>query len=209
MSNKKKRQDIDDQYILFEKNQDLGYHFLHKYYPIHATNPDMQQVVMLGLWKACLKFDPSRGLKLSTFAYRCMRNELLMYLRKDDMSRQIKANVTVLSINAEMEGGDSFEEILGSGDFTNAVDEKIDLERMLDSLPNRQKRMLIMRNIDDMSQQQIGVLEKCSRSRVSRLITTAREQLNQEYNQDLTRIQSESDQEEKGETEHDGNSNPE
>jgi len=154
----------------------------------------MQQVVMLGLWKACLKFDPSRGLKLSTFAYRCMRNELLMYLRKDDLSRQMKASVTVLSLNAEMEGGDSFEEILGGGDFTEAVDNKIDLERMLDSLPDRQKRMLIMRNIDDMSQQQIGSIEKCSRSRVSRLITTAKEQINQSFNQDLTKIGEETKQ---------------
>lgn len=158
---------------------------------------------MLGLWKACLKFDPTRGLKLSTFAYRCMRNELLMYLRKDDMLRQMKANITVLSLNAEMEGGDSFEEILGGGDFTESIDNKIDLESMLDSLPDRQKRMLIMRNIDDMSQQQIGNLENCSRSRVSRLITTAKEQLNQEFNQDLTKIQQESS-EEKGETKHDG-----
>ena len=158
----------------------------------------MQQVVMLGLWKACLKFDPSRGLKLSTFAYRCMRNELLMYLRKDDMSRQMKCGVTVLSLNAEMEGGDSFEEILGGGDFTNEVNERIDLERMLDTLPERQKRMLIMRNIEDMSQQQIGNIEKCSRSRVSRLITTAKEQLNQDYDEDMTRIL------EKGETKQDG-----
>lgn len=110
-----------------------------------------------------------------------MKNELLMSLRKDDAHKQLQAKVVVVSINAEMEGGDAFESILGGGDFTEAVNDKIDLERMLDKLPSRQKRILIMRNLRDMSQQQIGDIEHCSRSRVSRLITTAKEQLNKDY----------------------------
>jgi DNA-directed RNA polymerase specialized sigma subunit len=61
--------------------------------------------------------------------------------------------------------------------------------------------MLIMRNIDDMSQQQIGNIENCSRSRVSRLITTAKEQLKQDFNQDLTNKTNQ------GETKHDGDNN--
>ena len=186
-NNKNKRFKPEERYKLFEENQDLGYHFLHKYYPVYATNPDLQQVVMMGLWKACLSYDPNRGLKLSTFAYRCMRNELLMFLRKDDLSRQTRANITVLSLNAEMEGGDTFEDILGRGDFTDSINDKIDLERMLESLPDRQQRMLIMRSLKDMSQKQIGDIEKCSRSRVSRLITTAKEQLNQRFNQDYNK----------------------
>ena len=150
---------------------------MHKYFPVYASNPDIQQVVMMGLWKACLKFDPKRGLKLSTFAYRCMRNELLMYLRKDEYSKQTRNNVTMLSLNAEMEGGDSFLDILGCADFTEDSIRKIDAELLLESLPERQTRILKMRYYEDMSQQQIGDIETCSRSRVSRLITAAKESL--------------------------------
>ena len=132
---------------------------------------------MMGLWKACLKFDPKRGLKLSTFAYRCMRNELLMYLRKDEYSKQTRNNVTMLSLNAEMEGGDSFLDILGCADFTEDSIRKIDAELLLESLPERQTRILKMRYYEDMSQQQIGDIETCSRSRVSRLIAAAKESL--------------------------------
>ena len=134
---------------------------------------------MMGLWKACLKYDPDRGVKLSTFAYRCMKNELLMYLRKDEYTKQTKNNVTVLSLNAEMEGGDSFLDLLGCADFTEDSIRKIDADLLLQTLPERQTRILKMRYFEDLSQQQIGDIETCSRSRVSRLITAAKEQLKQ------------------------------
>lgn len=41
---------------------------------------DAIQVASVGLWHACQRFDPTRGIKLSTYAAQCMRGYLLSAL---------------------------------------------------------------------------------------------------------------------------------
>ena len=48
---------------------------------------------MMGLCKAANKFDPGKGYRFSTFASMCIRNEMLMFLRKTN--RQVNAEVSL------------------------------------------------------------------------------------------------------------------
>ena len=48
---------------------------------------------MVGLCKAANNYDPDRGVRFSTFSSMCIRNEMLMFLRK--LNRQVNAEVSL------------------------------------------------------------------------------------------------------------------
>lgn len=64
-------------------NEKLVYDLLKKYFSMYSKSEDMQQEARIGLWKACMTFDENHGVAFSSYAYRCMRNEVLMALRKE------------------------------------------------------------------------------------------------------------------------------
>ena len=64
---------------LFHDNLRLAYHFGNRWAQRLAgvlEPDDVLQLAMLGLWQACLAWDPDRG-QLSTLASACIRNECL------------------------------------------------------------------------------------------------------------------------------------
>lgn len=56
---------------------------------------DLIQEGMIGLWKACKTFNKTRGTMFSTYAVKCIRNEMYMFLRKE---RKHIENVTSLDM---------------------------------------------------------------------------------------------------------------
>ena len=70
---------------LYFKNEALVYHVLNKKFPMSRFDDDFQQIARLGLWKACLSYDETKG-KFSTYAVPCIANQIKMELRK--MSRK-------------------------------------------------------------------------------------------------------------------------
>ena len=70
---------------LYFENEALVYHVLHKKFPMSCFDDDFQQIARLGLWKACLRYDETKG-KFSTYAVPAIENEIKMELRK--MSRK-------------------------------------------------------------------------------------------------------------------------
>lgn len=66
---------------LFEKNEKLAYHVLHKYYPTYSQYEDYKQLALLGLWVACITYDENKGIKFSSYAGKCIMNEIRLSLR--------------------------------------------------------------------------------------------------------------------------------
>ena len=66
---------------LYFKNEALVYHVLNKKFPMSRFDDDFQQIARLGLWKACLSYDETKG-KFSTYAVPCIANQIKMELRK-------------------------------------------------------------------------------------------------------------------------------
>lgn len=60
--------------VEFGKNQFQNYSHLAE---------DIQQHAYIGLWRACRTFDDTKGYEFSTYAYKCMKNEVLIFLRKE------------------------------------------------------------------------------------------------------------------------------
>ena len=75
------RGDPEAKNILIEHNLRLVAHVAKKYQGCDEDPDDLISIGTIGLIKAISTFDPSRTSKLSTYAARCIDNELLMMFR--------------------------------------------------------------------------------------------------------------------------------
>ncbi|MCD8145560.1 MAG: RNA polymerase sporulation sigma factor SigK [Oscillospiraceae bacterium] len=67
---------------LIEHNLRLVAHIAKKYFVQTDDQDDLVSIGTIGLIKAVNTFQPDRGIKLATYASRCIENEILMYLRR-------------------------------------------------------------------------------------------------------------------------------
>lgn len=116
---------------LFEKNMNLVHWVLHNRFPSFAFDEDMQQEGMLGLWKGCLAYDEAVS-KPSTFLTRCIQNSVLIALRKE------KKEPGTVPLSELEEVGVFFK----ATDGTEEEFARIELEEMLEYLPERDKQLL-------------------------------------------------------------------
>ena len=76
--------------ILIERNLRLVAHIVKKYQGAPEELDDLISIGTIGLIKAVHTFDAKKASRLSTYAARCIDNELLMYLRsKKKTSREV------------------------------------------------------------------------------------------------------------------------
>lgn len=71
---------------LIEQNMNLAYMLANRYYKMHRGKIEFEEIrsaSLLGLVKAADNFDETRGLAFSTFAFTCIKNEILIYLRSN------------------------------------------------------------------------------------------------------------------------------
>jgi RNA polymerase sporulation-specific sigma factor len=67
---------------LIEHNLRLVAHIVKKYFVQTDEQDDLISIGTIGLIKAINTYRPDKGIKLATYAARCIENEILMYLRK-------------------------------------------------------------------------------------------------------------------------------
>lgn len=67
--------------ILVERNLRLVAHIIKKYYSANVETDELISVGTVGLIKAINSFDSEKGVRLSTYASRCIDNEILMFFR--------------------------------------------------------------------------------------------------------------------------------
>ena len=73
---------------MIENNLRLVAHIVKKYVPVEWENEDLLSVGTIGLIKAVDSYQSSRGSKLSTYAAKCIENEILMTLRGEKKRRR-------------------------------------------------------------------------------------------------------------------------
>lgn len=114
------------------ENMRLVYHFVKRLPHVSPSDfDDLVQIGRIGLIKAASTFDDSKGTKFSTYAARCINNEINMYFRKERPHRSdISLNDTIYVDNngSELEigqilsdGSDFVDEIVDEDDFTKAI----------------------------------------------------------------------------------------
>lgn len=73
--------------VLIERNLRLVVYIARKFENTGVGIEDLVSIGTIGLIKAVNTFDPSKKIKLATYASRCIENEILMYLRRNSKTR--------------------------------------------------------------------------------------------------------------------------
>ena len=73
--------------ILIERNLRLVVYIARKFENTGVGVEDLVSIGTIGLIKAINTFNPSKKIKLATYASRCIENEILMYLRRNNKTR--------------------------------------------------------------------------------------------------------------------------
>ena len=88
--------DIAARNMLVEHNLRLVAHIIKKYYGTQSEQDDLVSIGTIGLIKAINTFDMNKNIKLSSYASRCIENEILMHFRNAKKSAQdISLNETI------------------------------------------------------------------------------------------------------------------
>lgn len=90
--------------ILIEHNLRLVAHIVKKYHMVDRDLEDLISIGTIGLIKAIDTFDMNKGIRLATYASRCIDNELLMMLRSN--KKQSKEVYLYEPIGADREGNE-------------------------------------------------------------------------------------------------------
>ncbi|HHV32913.1 MAG: sigma-70 family RNA polymerase sigma factor [Ruminococcaceae bacterium] len=80
--------DLSAKNELIEHNLRLVAHIIKKYYANSNDQDDLISIGTIGLIKAVNTFDSSKGIRLSSYAARCIENEVLMFFRSSKKSAQ-------------------------------------------------------------------------------------------------------------------------
>lgn len=162
--------------ILIERNLRLVAHIAKKYQNVDEDMEDLISIGTIGLIKAVASFDSGKG-KLSTYASRCIDNELLMLLRsKKKTSREVSLYEP---IGTDKEGNeinllDIIEtEQIDVVDKLEIISNLRKLGRMLQNLEEREQEIIYLRyglmTGKEVTQREIGERLGISRSYVSRI----------------------------------------
>lgn len=76
-----KEGDVNARNKLVEHNLRLVAHIIKKYYASSTEQDDLVSIGTIGLIKAINTYDSDKNIKLSSYASRCIENEVLMYFR--------------------------------------------------------------------------------------------------------------------------------
>ena len=166
---------------LIEHNLRLVAHVVRKYTVPGLTQDDLVSVGTLGLIKAVNTYKPDTKTPLSTYAARCIENEVLMQLRA---AKKRRNDVSLTDpIGMDGEGNDiSFQDILGTpGDMVeDAAIRRMNMQQVrsaLKKLPQRERAVLEMRygllGGRPLLQHEVASKMGISRSYISRIETHA------------------------------------
>ena len=180
--------------VLIERNLRLVAHIVKKYQHPEEDMEDLISIGTIGLIKAVMTFDDSKGSRLATYAARCIDNELLMMLR----SRKKTARDVSLydPIGTDREGNEiSLLDIMehtapGIVEKIDLKDNIIHLYRVLDQvLSERESQVIRMRyglyNRKSMTQREVADILGISRSYVSRIEKNAIQKLRKDFQKDF------------------------
>ncbi len=165
--------------ILVEHNLRLVVYIAKKFDNTGVGVEDLISIGTIGLIKAINTFNPDKNIKLATYASRCIENEILMYLRRNNKT---KLEVSIDEpLNVDWDGNELLlSDILGTEEdvIYRNIEEEVDrklLRKALSKLSERERIIVDLRfglNTDDgneRTQKEVADLLGISQSYISRL----------------------------------------
>lgn len=176
--------------VLIERNLRLVVYIARKFENTGVGIEDLVSIGTIGLIKAVNTFDPGKKIKLATYASRCIENEILMHLRRNN---KIRAEVSFDEpLNIDWDGNELLlSDVLGTENdiIYKAIEEEVDkklLQSALLKLSPREKRIMELRfglaNGEEKTQKEVADLLGISQSYISRLEKRIIKRLRKEIN---------------------------
>lgn len=172
-------QDADSRSKLIEHNLRLVVYIAKKFDNTGVGVEDLISIGTIGLIKGINTFNPEKNIKLATYASRCIENEILMYLRKNNKT---KLEVSIDEpLNVDWDGNELLlSDILGTDEdviyrgVENEVEKKL-LYNAIEKLNHRERIIVEMRyglnnrEGEEMTQKEVAESLGISQSYISRL----------------------------------------
>ena len=169
----------DAKKMLIEHNLRLVVYLARKFENTGICVEDLISIGTIGLIKGINTFNPEKKIKLATYASRCIENEILMYLRRNN---KLKLEVSFdESLNVDWDGNELLlSDILGTDEDIIYRDMETEAEIVLlraavDTLGKREKEIICLRygigrkDGKEMTQKEVADLLGISQSYISRL----------------------------------------
>jgi RNA polymerase sporulation-specific sigma factor len=163
--------------ILIERNLRLVVYIARKFENTGIGIEDLVSIGTIGLIKAVNTFDPQKKIKLATYASRCIENEILMYLRRNNKTRSEVSFDEPLNI--DWDGNELLlSDVLGTENdiISKPIEEQVDrhlLHLAMGRLTNREKIIMELRfgldNGVEKTQKEVADRLGISQSYISRL----------------------------------------
>ncbi len=171
--------DMNARSVLIEHNLRLVVYIAKKFENAGVNVEDLISIGTIGLIKAVNTFKIDKKIKLATYASRCIENEILMYLRRNNKT---KLEVSIDEpLNVDWDGNELLlSDILGTDedviykDIENEVERKL-LLKAIDKLSDREKTIIQLRfglgkgSGKEMTQKEVAEMLGISQSYISRL----------------------------------------
>lgn len=177
--------------IFIERNLRLVVYIARKFENTGINVEDLISIGTIGLIKAINTFNPEKKIKLATYASRCIENEILMYLRRNN---RVRSEVSIDEpLNVDWEGNELLlSDILGTDndiiyrDIENEVDKEL-LKNAMNKLSEREKQIVSLRfgvlgDGEEKTQKEVADLLGISQSYISRLEKKIISRLKKEIN---------------------------
>lgn len=176
--------------IFIERNIRLVVYIARKFENTGIGIEDLVSIGTIGLIKAVNTFDPVKKIKLATYASRCIENEILMYLRRNN---KIRSEVSFDEpLNIDWDGNELLlSDVLGTENdvIYKAMEEEIDkklLYMAMNKLSGREKKIMELRfglssGASERTQKEVADLLGISQSYISRLEKRIIKRLRKEF----------------------------
>ncbi len=181
--------------ILIEHNLRLVVYIAKKFDNTGVGVEDLISIGTIGLIKSINTFKPDKNIKLATYASRCIENEILMYLRRNNKT---KLEVSIDEpLNVDWDGNELLlSDILGTDEDVIYRDMENEAERKLllgaiSKLSEREKKIINLRfglgtrDGEEMTQKEVASLLGISQSYISRLEKKIMRQLKKEMSNNI------------------------
>ena len=164
--------------VLIERNLRLVVYISRKFENTGIDVEDLISIGTIGLIKAVNTFKLNKNIKLATYASRCIENEILMYLRKNNKK---KTEVSFDEpLNIDLDGNELLlSDVLGTDndEIYKIIEEEIDRDLLLmalDRLSDREKQIMELRfglidKGNEKTQKEVAGMLGISQSYISRL----------------------------------------
>lgn len=176
--------------VLIERNLRLVVYIARKFENTGVGVEDLVSIGTIGLIKAINTFNPSKNIKLATYASRCIENEILMYLRRNN---KVKTEISIDEpLNIDWDGNELLlSDILGTENdiIHRSIEDEVDRELLntaMKKLSIREKRIMELRfglsNGIEKTQKEVADMLGISQSYISRLEKRIISRLKKEIN---------------------------